>query len=144
MAKRYAKPPATAEDVLRDHTPVVRALVDELRRVIRSAVPDAVEKPNRGWHSLNFHNPAAGYFCGLFPTRDGVSLAFEFGALLADPAGLLTGDGFQVRYMRVKRKSDIRVRALKRLLQAAVALPASRDVKLALIRAQARPVPTGR
>jgi len=139
MPKRAAKPPATPAEILAGHTPLVRALVDDLRRIVRQAVPQAVETANRGWHSLNYSHPQAGYFCGLFPRADDVNVAFEFGALLPDPHGLLTGETRQVRFVVVKSKRGIRVRAFKQLLLAAVNLPGTRDEKLALIRAGARP-----
>ena len=134
---------ADVEKLLRDHNPEVRALVEQLRALVRTTVPTAVEKANPVWRSLNYHHPECGYFCGLFPQQNGVNLAFEFGVLLPDPDGLLEGDGKQVRYVRVKTSKDIRTRALRKLLLAALALPPKRDVKLGLIKAGARPVHTG-
>ena len=92
------------------------------------------------WHSISYHHPLGGYFCGIFPFQDRIDLAFEFGVLLPDPDRLLEGNGKQVRYMRIKDENEIREPALKALLQAAIDLPERRDVKLGLVRAAAKPV----
>ena len=76
----------------------------------------------------------------LFPFDDRVHLLFEFGVLLPDPEGLLQGGGRQVRYVPVRRNADIRMRAFRRLIQAALDLPEGRALKMALIRSGARPV----
>ena len=40
-----------------------------------------------------------GYFCGVFAHSNAVQVAFEFGVLLPDPHGVLSGSGAQVRYV---------------------------------------------
>jgi len=131
---------AVAADLLQNHNPVVRALAERLRKIILAIVPDATETANLGWHSLSYRHPQSGYFCGIFPRHDNVQLVFEFGVLLPDPEGLLEGEGSQVRYMKIKNPRDVRVRALKKLLQAAIALPEKKEVKLGLIKSGAKPV----
>ena len=140
MSKRKSSASTPIEDILESHSPPVRARVERLRQIIHRTVPDAMEAGHPVWHSLGYRHPDGGYFCGIFPHNEGVDLAFEFGVLLPDPDGLLQGAGKQVRYVRVKSDKDIRVRALKKLLLAAISLPAKRDVKLALIRSAARSV----
>jgi hypothetical protein len=56
---------------------------------------------------------------------------------------MLEGEGKQVRYVQIRKEGDIRVITIKDLLLAAIDLPASRDVKLGLIRAGARPSQDG-
>jgi len=140
MPKRKPSADTQVEDILEGHDPEARALVERLRKIIREVVPTATESAHPVWHSIGYRHPESGYFCGIFPQADRVDLAFEFGVLLPDPDGLLEGAGKQVRYVRVRRDKDIRVRALKKLLLAAIDLPARRDVKLGLIRSAARPV----
>jgi hypothetical protein len=139
MLKRKPKT-VTIEDILANHSPQVRKLVERLRRIIRDAVPSASEAAHAVWHSINYRHPKSGYFCGIFPQHDSVNLVFEFGALLPNPDGLLDGDGKQVRNVRIKNDEDIRVRALEKLILAAIALPEKREAKLALIRAGAKPI----
>src|SRR5687768_10871958 len=98
----------TPDAILARHTPAIRALAERLRALVRRTVPEAAERANAGWHSLSYHHPSAGYFCGIFPQADDVLLAFEFGVLLPDPDGLLEGEGKQVRYVRLRRASAIR------------------------------------
>ncbi len=138
MPKRIASANTSIDNILASHSPEVRALVERLRQIIRATVPLAREAAHPVWHSIGYRHPDTGYFCGLFPQRDRVDLAFEFGVLLPDPDGLLEGDGKQVRYVRVRSDKDVRVRALKKLLIAAIELPKSRDAKLAMIRSSAK------
>lgn len=138
MPKRKAGTHTTVESILESHSPEVRALVNRLRQIVRKAVPAATETAHPVWHSIGYHHPDNGYFCGLFPHSQRVDVAFEFGVLLPDPDGLLEGPGKQVRYVRIRKRKDIRVRALNQLLAAAIDLPQSRDVKLAMIRTSAK------
>jgi hypothetical protein len=131
----------SVEDILADHTPPIRLMVERLRSIIQQSVPEAIESAHPVWHSISYKHPRSGYFCGIFPHEDRINLAFEFGVLLPDPYKVLDGNGKQVRYMRIKNEGDIHEPALKALLQAAIDLPEGRDVKLGLIRAAAKPAP---
>lgn len=115
-----ARPAATPEQILADCPPEVRALAEHARRFVRRAVPTATEVAYPGWRGIGYRDPQSGYFCGVFPRRDHVRLLFEHGAALRDPDGLLEGDGRQVRYVTVRRVSDLRRPALRRLVEAAL------------------------
>ena len=128
------------EDVLADHTPEVRALAEELRQLIRAAVPEATEKAYLGWQGIGYRHPQAGYFCGIFPTADLVKLGFEFGVLLPDPDGLLEGSGSQMRWVVLRPGEAIPGDSIRALLQAALDLPSSRQARMWLIQNKARPV----
>lgn len=134
--------PVPLEALTRELPPVTRAAFAELTSLIRSTIPEATEKVNLGWKSLNFSHPAVGYFCGLFPLQDRIVIAFEFGVLLADPDRILDTRSCskQVRYMRILSHHKIPRPALKRLLRAAISLPADRSTRIALVRSGARPV----
>ncbi len=97
-------------------------MANRLRAVVRSAIPDAAEAAYPGWRAIGYRHPKAGYFCGIFPLGDHVKLYFEYGAFLPDPSGILQGTTKQTRYVIVRSAKDIKVAALKRLLEAAVAL----------------------
>ena len=131
--------PTSIQNILENHSPEIRVLVERLRSIIRETVPEAVESAHASWHSLNYRHPESGHFCAIFPKDNRVDLALEFGVLLPDPGGLLEGDGKQVRYVRIEKENELRVRDLEQLLLAALALPANRDVKLGLIRFSAKP-----
>jgi hypothetical protein len=83
--------------LLSDHPDPVAGLARRLRAVLLDGRSDLVEHVRTGWHSLNYHDPAAGFVCALFPLTDRVQLVFERGTLLPDPHGLLTGTGSRVR-----------------------------------------------
>ncbi|RLT39830.1 MAG: DUF1801 domain-containing protein, partial [Chloroflexi bacterium] len=114
------------ETILQDHTPDVQAIVEGLRGLIRATVPDASEAAHAVWHSINFTHPQSGYFCGIFPRPQQVTLVFEFGVLLPDPDRLLEGAGKQTRNLRLAEGDEIPVEGVKALLLAALALPTSR------------------
>jgi hypothetical protein len=139
LAKSNTNPVEAQFDMLtRDLPPGILSVFEELRSIVRSTVPEATEKVNMGWRSLNFSHPDVGYFCGLFPVPDRVDIAFEFGVLLADPDGFFDDLGKQVGFARIKSRRGIRKASFKRLLKAAVSLPASRAVRLELVRSGAR------
>ena len=113
----------TAEDIVANHSPEVRRLVERLRTLITETVPPATEHPYPVWHSIGYRHPQQGYFCGIFPQQDQVKVGFEYGLLLPDPEGLLQGSGKRVRYMHVLNLGELKEDALKALLLAAINLP---------------------
>ncbi|OGO71826.1 MAG: hypothetical protein A2Z49_04385 [Chloroflexi bacterium RBG_19FT_COMBO_56_12] len=126
------------EDILVDHSPEVRSLVEQLRRLIRETVPEATELAYPVWHAIGYRHPHSGYFCGIFPHADRVDLAFEFGVLLPDLQGILDGDGKQVRYVRIREPGDIRSEAIQNLIRATLSLPEGRTAKLWLVKSSAK------
>lgn len=140
MAKKSSQKKISAEDILADHSPEIRTLAENLRRIIRETVPSAAEKAYPTWHGVGYHHPECGYFCAIFPQENNVRLGFEFGVLLPDPDGLLQGDGSQVRYVILEPDRKIPLKGIQILLHHAINLPASRETKLALIRSSAKPV----
>ncbi len=113
----------SAADILRPFPPRIRALANRLRALVKKAAPGLEERPYPGWKAVGFRGAECGYVCGVFPFDDGVRLIFEHGAKLDDPDGLLEGRGKvrQVRYVTVRRPADVKVRALARLVRAALA-----------------------
>jgi hypothetical protein len=85
--------------LLADHPEAVAGVALRLREVLLTGRPDLAERVRPGWHSVNFHDPSAGFVCAIFPLADRVQLVFERGALLPDPDGRLTGTGRQVRVL---------------------------------------------
>jgi len=138
-AKSYQIP---LDALTRDLLPETRAILSELTSLIISTIPEATQKVNLGWKSLNFSHPNVGYFCGLFPVDDRVVVAFEFGVLLPDPDGILDSRSCakQVRYAQIRSLDALPRAALKRLLRAAVSLPRERSTRIALARSGAKPV----
>ena len=122
------------ESILDDHTIEVRTIAEDLRKLIRETLPEAIESGHPTWHSIGYRHPKAGYLCGIFPHKDSVDLVFEFGILLSDPHKVLQGEGKQTRYIPITNIDEINVEAIKQLIVEALSLPVSRAVKLDLIR----------
>ena len=114
----------TPDDILNDHTPEVRAIVEVLRHLIHDTVDGMTERAYPGWHAIGFRHLRAGYVCGLFPFDDYVRFVFEHGRALSDPAGVLGGDGKQIRFIDIYTVEAIPVEPLQALLLQAVALQA--------------------
>ena len=125
----------TPEDILADHSPPVVNTVNQLRQVIKGAVPQAVEAAYPVWHAIGYRHPTSGYFCGIFPQASSVDLAFEYGVLLPDPHNLLSGKGKQVRYVHLEEGDPIPEEPLLDLIEAALSLPDGRRAKQELLRA---------
>lgn len=120
---RGASAGVTPAAILKPFPPPVRSLANRLRTVVKKAAPALREAAYPGWKAVGFRHPEAGYVCGVFPTRDCVRLIIEHGAALADPDGILEGTGKvrQVRYVTMRKPADVKVRAITRLVKAAVA-----------------------
>lgn len=119
--------------LLADYRPAVRAMVAALRGVVRATVSDAIEAVYHRWRGIGYRHPQAGYFCGIFPQADHVRLLFEFGILLPDPTAVLEGNGKQTRYLTIHDAQALPVAAIRQLIGEALALPHSRQAKLALM-----------
>ncbi len=101
-----------------EFAPEIVALTHRLRAFIRTAIPTAEERVYKDGNSAGYHEPRCGAFCGLFPRRDAVYLAFPHGDGLPDDAGLLTGSGG--RYAILRPNEEIPEAALEKLLLVAV------------------------
>jgi len=133
---KKSKNTVAPETILEDHTAKIRAIAEQLRKLIRMSMPEADENGQSMWHSINYRHPKAGYVCGIFPRKEYVDLVFEFGILLPDPHKILQGDGKQVQYIRITENDKLHEKAIKQLIRDALSLPESRAVKLDLIRAR--------
>jgi hypothetical protein len=129
----------TVAEILGEHSLEVRLLAERLRQIVRQEVPEAIEKAYAYWHGIGYTHPESGYFAAIFPQYDRVKLGFEFGILLPDPDGLLRGEGKQVRYVHLHDLETIPEDKIRQLLQAAIDLPSSREIKMGLVHSAARP-----
>ncbi len=113
------------DQLLSAHPEPIQELSREIVAAIQASVPDATVKVARGWHSLNFRHPRAGYVCGVFPHDDRVEVAFEAGALLSDPTAVLEAgstSGKRVRYVRYRPGDAVEPAILDAFVQESVAL----------------------
>ena len=115
--------------------PAVAFLAGEMAALIERTVPSARWAVRRGWQCVAYTHPDVGYFCGVFPREDAVQVGFEFGVLLPDPYGVLSGSGAQLRYVMLTPGEPVPEVALAGLLRAAVALPPDTSVRRGMARA---------
>ena len=110
------------------------ALLDEIRLIIKSAVPDVVE--TRKWKMPK--NPAgvpvwekAGILCTGETYKDKVKLTFADGAKLDDPSRLFNSslDGSQRRAIDFSENDKLNARALKALFREAAAFNEAKKAK---------------
>ncbi|MFQ5574618.1 MAG: DUF1801 domain-containing protein [Terriglobia bacterium] len=117
--------------LLAAHSPMVRRLACDIYRLVKSTFPVMSEKVYRGWHGIGFHHPDAGYLCAIFPMEGSVKLAFEHGATLTDPRGLLKAGpsgGKQVRYVEVRSEQDIDAEQIGVFLREALEVARPQDL----------------
>jgi hypothetical protein len=114
-----------AEDLLSEHPDAVAATAQRLRAVLLDAHPQLEERVRRGWHSINYRDPVAGFVCALFPTADRVQLVFEHGARLPDPHRRLSGTGRQVRALDLTAPDQVDAEVVGTFLDHAVELGAA-------------------
>jgi hypothetical protein len=113
------------DDLLSEHPEAVAATAQRLRTVLLEAHPQLEERVRRGWHSLNYRDPVAGFVCAVFPTADRVQLVFEHGARLPDPDGRLSGTGKQVRTLDLTAPEEVDAAVVATFLDHAVELGAA-------------------
>ena len=111
---------AELDALLAEHSDEVAGLALRLREVLLEGRPSLTERVRPGWHSVNFHDPDAGFVCAVFPLADRVQLVFERGALLPDPHSRLGGTGRQVRTLEFPVGADVDADVVLEFLDLAV------------------------
>lgn len=114
-----------ADDLLAEHPDAVAAAAQRLRTVLLDAHPQLEERVRRGWHSINYRDPVAGFVCALFPTGERAQLVFEHGARLPDPDRRLSGTGKQVRTLDFTDPTEVDPAVVVAFLDHAVELGAA-------------------
>jgi hypothetical protein len=121
--------PIPPEAFLAGYPEDMRAIAERLRRVVRDARPDAVERVRAGWHLIGYDVPAprgsgrkSACFAYVAPEHEHVHLGFEHGVAMRDPHGLLQGRGItnQVRWLTFRPGDVIDEPACIELLHEAV------------------------
>ena len=116
---------AEVEDLFAAHPEAVSATARRLREVVLEAHPQLGERVRSGWHSVNYHDPAAGFVCAIFPLADRVQLVLERGAQLPDPDGLLGGSGRTVRTLEFSSAAAVDPAVVTAFLDLAVEIGAA-------------------
>ena len=91
--------------------PALLEIIIELRNIVAEFAPQATERIMR--NSLSYHDasrggPVSAGVCGIIIERDHVRLAFNLGAFLPDPAGLLQSDEGRLgkRFVTIRSYAD--------------------------------------
>ena len=105
--------------------PETRRLVSALRDVVRRTALDAEE--SLLWGGLSYHRPQVGgrvkgAVCQIVVKGGQVRMDFIHGIRLADPCGLLQGDGVSKRFVPIGAAADAERPEIVALLRAAAAL----------------------
>lgn len=117
------------EALLDDFPPPMQAIAHRLRQVVKTAIPDAMERVRPGWRLIGYDLPIRKngvYFAYVAPENHHVHLGFEHGWAMADPHGLLQGEGItrQVRWLTFVDPDEIDVERCVELIHEAAALAA--------------------
>ena len=80
-----------------------KTLLLELRSIIQTAAPDAEEALKWGQPCYSRNS----LFCYLQRAKQHVTLGFQKGSQMNDPAGVLQGTGKMMRHLKFERSADI-------------------------------------
>lgn len=139
-ARHDAGDPLPPEVLLAGYPDDVRTLAESLRRVVRRAVPDAVERVRLGWRLIGYDLPIGRrrvYFAWVWPESVHVHLGFQHGIYVDDHERMLEGAHLrlkQVRFTTHKPGDEIPEAALIALTRQAARIAAlPREARLALL-----------
>ena len=96
--------------------PALRAVIAELKKMVKELVPGTKETVN-AWGVPTFvaQNPFAFYMVG----KKHVTFGFLFATALPDPEGLLEGTGKNMRHVKLRSAEDLEKKGLQELIVAA-------------------------
>ncbi len=118
--------PREVERFLAPFPPSVRRTAETARRLVKRAVPEAIERLYPGWRLIGYRVPvgkASRYFGFVQPQDDAVVIGLEYGVFLSDRFPWLEGSGSQVRTVKLPAGRPIaRRRALLAVIRAGVEL----------------------
>ena len=131
--------PMPPEAFLATFPPPIVEVAGRLRAVVRTAVPEAIERVREGWRLIGYDLPIGRrtvFFAYIAPEPIHVHLGFEFGVAMADPEHLLEGAHLRlkkVRYVTFAPGQPIPEAALIELTREAARVASlTRDQRLAI------------
>ena len=100
-----AMPP---EALLAGYPAPMRHIAERLRRIVRRALPDAIEAVRPGWRLIGYDIPSGrktAFCCFVWAEQEHVHLGFQYGVFMDDPGRVLEGEGTtqRVRWLRSSR-----------------------------------------
>lgn len=90
------------EALLAAYPDPMRRIGEDLRTLVRHAMPEAIERVRTGWRIIGYDVPIgrrSAYFCWIMPEVVHVHLGFVYGVLMRDPDRLLEGRIARARWV---------------------------------------------
>jgi hypothetical protein len=115
-----ATPRRTVDDYMAAIPSPLSAVAEALRTTVRDAAPQAKESVKWGQPVYDSNGP----FAAIKAYPRWVTLTFWRGAALADPTGILAGDGDRMKHARFATLDEVRAAPVADLVRAAVAMNA--------------------
>src|SRR5438128_12570931 len=114
---------ATVHQHLRAYPAEVQALASAARKAIRKWLPGVEERADSSAPVIGYgYGPGyRGTVCTLILSKSGIKLGLVRGGDLADPRGLLEGNGKVHRYIQLRAVSDLRKPGVSELVKATYA-----------------------
>ncbi len=80
--------------------PRCATIAERLRRIVRRALPDAIEAVRPGWRLIGYDIPSGrqtAFCCFVWAEQEHVHLGFQYGVFMDDPDRVLEGEGVTQR-----------------------------------------------
>jgi hypothetical protein len=104
------KPAPSVGEFLAGYPADVLDTAERIRAGVRASVPDLIEAVYPGWRLIGYRVGDARksrFFGYVQPFRDRAVLGFEHGVRMADPHGVLEGEGSRVRFVVFRAPGDV-------------------------------------
>ncbi len=109
------------ENFLQQYPAELRDIVLEVRNIVASIAPDATEQQHScgfSYYHKKWGGPVSAGICQTRIYRDHVRLAFIHGAFLMDPEGMLQGNTYPKRYLRIYSYEEAPWDYVRKLIEA--------------------------
>ena len=100
----------TPEELLAPYPPHLREVAEGLRALVKSTVPDAIERVRDGWRLIGYDVPVGRrtrFFAWIWPEFEHVHIGFEHGVLMDDPDRVLRGAELRLKRVRYMTLGDV-------------------------------------
>jgi hypothetical protein len=116
--------PKEIRDLLRQHFPPdVQRLAVELRSIVVAELQPCQESIYFTYALAMSYGPNGrmrDQICHIAIYRQHVNLGFNYGAFMADPHGVLLGEGSQIRHIKIQSQAELAHPAIREYLKRAI------------------------
>ena len=110
------------EALLADYPPPMVAIAQQLRDIVRDAIPDAVEAVRTGWRIIGYdarEGRRSAYFAWIWVEHVHVHLGFVHGVFMDDPTRALGGNAKLARWLTFRPGDPVDASRLEPLVREA-------------------------